>query len=42
MTVYYLGSYDIVNPAEFQKYPPRVMVLLPNHGGQVLAEQFMG
>jgi len=37
MTVYYIGSYDIVNPAEFQKYPPMVLALLPKHGGQVLA-----
>jgi len=35
--VYYIGSYDIVNPAEFQKYPPLVLALLPKYGGQVLA-----
>jgi uncharacterized protein (DUF1330 family) len=37
MTVYYIGCYDIVNPAEFQKYPPVVMSLLPKYGGKVLA-----
>jgi uncharacterized protein (DUF1330 family) len=37
MTVYYIGSYDIVDPAEFQKYPPVVMSLLPKYGGKVLA-----
>ena len=37
MAVYYIGTYDIVNPGEFQKYPPLVMALLPRHGGQLLA-----
>jgi uncharacterized protein (DUF1330 family) len=37
MAVYYIGSYDIVNPNEFQKYPPLVMALLPRYGGEVLA-----
>jgi uncharacterized protein (DUF1330 family) len=37
MAVYYIGSYDIVDPAEFQKYPPAVMALLPRYGGTVLA-----
>ena len=37
MTVYYIGSYDIVNPQEFQSYPAAVMALLPTHGGEVLA-----
>jgi uncharacterized protein (DUF1330 family) len=37
MTVYYIGSYDIVDPTEFQKYPPVVMSLLPKYGGEVLA-----
>jgi uncharacterized protein (DUF1330 family) len=37
MAVYYIGSYDIVDPAEFQKYPPVVMSLLPKYGGEVLA-----
>jgi uncharacterized protein (DUF1330 family) len=37
MTVYYIGEYDIIDPAEFQKYPPVVMALLPRYGGQVLA-----
>ena len=30
MAVFYIGSYDIVDPDEFQKYPPLVMALLPN------------
>ena len=29
MAVFYIGSYDIVDPDEFQKYPPVVMALLP-------------
>jgi hypothetical protein len=24
MSVFYIGSYDIVDPSEFQKYPPVV------------------
>ncbi len=37
MAVFYIGSYDIVDPDEFQKYPPVVMALLPKYGGEVLA-----
>ena len=37
MAVFYIGSYDIIDPAEFQKYPPLVMALLPKYGGVVLA-----
>jgi uncharacterized protein (DUF1330 family) len=37
MAVFYIGSYDIVDPKEFQKYPPLVMALLPKYGGEVLA-----
>ena len=37
MAVYYVGSYDIENMEEFQKYPPRVAALLPKYGGEVLA-----
>jgi uncharacterized protein (DUF1330 family) len=37
MAVFYIGSYDIVDPVEFQKYPPIVMALLPKYGGVVLA-----
>lgn len=37
MTVYYIGEYDIIDPVEFQKYPPAVMALLPRYGGEVLA-----
>jgi uncharacterized protein (DUF1330 family) len=37
MAVYYIGSYDIVNMKEFQKYPPKVLELLPKYGGEVLA-----
>jgi uncharacterized protein (DUF1330 family) len=37
MAVFYIGTYDIVDPAEFQKYPPIVMSLLPKYGGEVLA-----
>jgi uncharacterized protein (DUF1330 family) len=37
MAAFYIGSYDIVDPDEFQKYPPVVMALLPKYGGVVLA-----
>jgi uncharacterized protein (DUF1330 family) len=37
MAAFYIGTYDIVNPAEFQKYPPLVLALLPKYGGVVLA-----
>lgn len=37
MAVYYIGSYDIVDPNEFQKYAPLVRALLPKYGGVVLA-----
>ena len=37
MAAYYIGTYDIVDPTEFQKYPPVVMSLLPKYGGEVLA-----
>jgi uncharacterized protein (DUF1330 family) len=35
--VYYIGSYDIVDPEAFKAYPARVIALLPKYGGQVLA-----
>jgi len=37
MAVYYIGTYDIVDPNEFQKYPPIVVALLPKYGGELLA-----
>ena len=37
MAAYYIGSYDIVDPSQFQKYPPVVLALLPKYGGVVLA-----
>jgi uncharacterized protein (DUF1330 family) len=42
MAVFYIGSYDIVDPNEFQKYPPIVMSLLPKYGGVVLASDTAG
>lgn len=42
MSVYYIGSYDIVDPEEFQKYPPFVLALLPKYGGEILASDTMG
>jgi uncharacterized protein (DUF1330 family) len=42
MAVYYIGNYDIVDPKEFQKYPPLVMALLPKYGGVVLASDTAG
>jgi uncharacterized protein (DUF1330 family) len=37
LAVFYIGSYDIVDPDEFAKYPPMVLALLPKYGGEVLA-----
>ena len=37
MAVFYIGTYDIVDPEEFKKYPPLVLALLPKYGGEVLA-----
>jgi uncharacterized protein (DUF1330 family) len=37
VAVYYIGTYDIVDPEQFQKYPPLVMALLPKYGGVILA-----
>jgi uncharacterized protein (DUF1330 family) len=40
--VFYIGTYDIVDPDEFKKYPPLVMALLPKYGGVVLASDTAG
>jgi uncharacterized protein (DUF1330 family) len=37
MSIYYIGSYDIDDPAAFAAYPPGVLALLPKYGGRVLA-----
>ena len=37
MAVYYIGTYDIVDPEQFKKYPSVVMALLPKYGGVILA-----
>jgi uncharacterized protein (DUF1330 family) len=37
MAVYYIGTYDIVDPEQFQQYPPLVIALLPRYGGELLA-----
>ena len=42
MAAFYIGSYDIVDPDEFQKYPPIVLSLLPKYGGEVLASDTAG
>jgi uncharacterized protein (DUF1330 family) len=42
MAAYYIGSYDIVDPNEFQQYPPIVLRLLPRYGGEVLASDTSG
>jgi uncharacterized protein (DUF1330 family) len=42
MAIFYIGSYDIVDPSEFQKYPPLVLALLPKYGGEVLASDTAG
>jgi uncharacterized protein (DUF1330 family) len=42
MSIYYIGTYDIVDANEFQKYPPVVLSLLPRYGGEVLASDTAG
>jgi uncharacterized protein (DUF1330 family) len=42
MAVLYIGTYDIVDPDQFRKYPPLVMALLPKYGGTVLASDTEG
>ena len=42
MAAYYIGSYDIVDADEFQKYPPVVLALLPKYGGEILASDTAG
>ena len=42
MSIFYIGSYDITDPKEFQKYPPVVLALLPKYGGEVLASDTNG
>jgi len=42
MATFYIGSYDIVDPDEFRKYPPIVLGLLPRYGGEVLASDTSG
>jgi uncharacterized protein (DUF1330 family) len=37
MSIYYIGTYDIHDPAAFAAYPPGVLALLPKYGGRVLA-----
>ena len=40
MSVYYIGSYDIHDPAAFAAYPPGVLALLPRYEGRVPVEMF--
>jgi uncharacterized protein (DUF1330 family) len=42
MAAFYIGTYDIVDPNEFQKYAPLVLRLLPRYGGEVLASDTAG
>ena len=37
MAVYYIGAYDIDDFEKFKGYPPIVMSLVPNYGGEILA-----
>ena len=37
MAVYYINTYDIINMAEFQNYPPGVRLLLQKYGAEVIA-----
>jgi len=42
MAAFYIGTYDIVDPNEFQKYAPLVLRLPPRYGGEVLASDTAG
>jgi uncharacterized protein (DUF1330 family) len=42
MSVYYINSYDIVNPDEFKTYGPLVYQLIQKYGGEVLASDLQG
>ena len=42
MAVFYIGTYDIIDPAAFADYPPVVLGLLPKYGGEVLASDTSG
>jgi uncharacterized protein (DUF1330 family) len=42
MAVFYIGSYDIIDPKAFQQYGPVVLKLLPKYGGEVLASDTAG
>lgn len=42
MAIYYMGSYDIHDPAAFAAYPPMVIALLPKYGGELLAADTAG
>lgn len=37
MPVYLINSYDIIDAAVFQNYPPRVLPILEKYGAKVLA-----
>ena len=37
MPVYYIGAYDIDDPAAYAAYAPVVLALLPKYGGELLA-----
>ena len=42
MAVLYIGTYDIVDPEQFKKYPPLVNALVPKNVGMLLAEEIQG
>jgi len=42
MSVYYINSYDIVDPEEFKKYGPLAIQLIQKYGGEVLASDLQG
>jgi uncharacterized protein (DUF1330 family) len=42
MQVYYMNSYDIIDPQEFQKYGPLATTLINKYGGEVLAADTEG
>ena len=42
MSVYYINSYDIIDPKEFSKYGPAVFPILQKYGAEVLASDING
>jgi uncharacterized protein (DUF1330 family) len=42
MPVYFMNSYDIINPELFKEYPPKVLTILKKYGAEVIASDVEG